>query len=381
MMGMDLSAEVNPKTLAAWAAGPPLPLPAGLPGGLGGARVVSALLGAALTATLLAWLSGKHGVYPLRRRRVAGRRLGDPAARADPVRAVRRRSPRRRVEAGRGAARPPRARVVRDAVARAPAAGAGVRGAGRGGRALPPSRRVARLGLLVDLLDARRNQFAAILTAPLLWTTQVALADRGLAARVRSRGGALAGGGRRDRGARVAVDVRVRAPRAAVPERRRRAQPALFEAEALGAPAAAGAAARRQRRRAGGAHAAAADRQRLEHVREEHAAAHGRRQRGAGAGRRPGLRAAADRLAPGDRRARCGSTIRCRRGARASTRRSRRLRQIVDLADGRRSRRCSWSTSSCAAPTRTTAASAPRGSCVASSSAARSGSSPRTISR
>jgi DNA mismatch repair ATPase MutS len=35
---------------------------------------------------------------------------------------------------------------------------------------------VARLAWLVDLLDARRNQMAAVLTAPLLWTTQMALA-------------------------------------------------------------------------------------------------------------------------------------------------------------------------------------------------------------
>jgi DNA mismatch repair ATPase MutS len=35
---------------------------------------------------------------------------------------------------------------------------------------------VARLALLVDLLDARRNQILAILTAPLLWTTQFSLA-------------------------------------------------------------------------------------------------------------------------------------------------------------------------------------------------------------
>src|SRR4029078_11363355 len=47
---------------------------------------------------------------------------------------------------------------------------------GGSGRPLPPSRRVARLAHLVDLLDARRNQFAALLTAPLLLSTQLALA-------------------------------------------------------------------------------------------------------------------------------------------------------------------------------------------------------------
>jgi DNA mismatch repair ATPase MutS len=39
-----------------------------------------------------------------------------------------------------------------------------------------PSRRVARLRRLVDWLDARRNQFMALLLAPLQWTTQLALA-------------------------------------------------------------------------------------------------------------------------------------------------------------------------------------------------------------
>jgi DNA mismatch repair ATPase MutS len=45
-----------------------------------------------------------------------------------------------------------------------------------GAGALPPSRRIARLARLVDLLDARRNQLLAVLTAPLFWTTQLALA-------------------------------------------------------------------------------------------------------------------------------------------------------------------------------------------------------------
>ncbi len=43
-----------------------------------------------------------------------------------------------------------------------------------GGR--PPSRRIAELGRLIDLLDARRNQFFAPFGALLLWSTQLALA-------------------------------------------------------------------------------------------------------------------------------------------------------------------------------------------------------------
>jgi len=40
----------------------------------------------------------------------------------------------------------------------------------------PPSRRIAQLGRLVDLMDARRNQFFAPIGALLLWGTQIALA-------------------------------------------------------------------------------------------------------------------------------------------------------------------------------------------------------------
>lgn len=41
---------------------------------------------------------------------------------------------------------------------------------------VPPSRRIAELRRLVDLLDARRNQFFAPIGALLLWSTQIALA-------------------------------------------------------------------------------------------------------------------------------------------------------------------------------------------------------------
>ena len=68
---------------------------------------------------------------------------------------------------------------------------------------------------------------------------------------------------------------------------------------------------------------AAARRQRLEHVGQEHAAAHRRHQRGAGAGRRAGARRVAPPVAAGASAPRCGSRTRCRRADRASTRRSR----------------------------------------------------------
>jgi hypothetical protein len=175
VMGMDLRADVNPKTLAAWAGGPPLPLPAGLPGGLAGARVVSALVGAAFSAALLGWLSGKVNVYLLlgalllavgwatRLRALTRSVLFDADHRAGELKLVATLLARLEREAFET---PLLARLRRDLDSAAPGAGA----------ALPPSRRVARLGLLVDLLDARRNQMAALLTAPLLWTTQAALA-------------------------------------------------------------------------------------------------------------------------------------------------------------------------------------------------------------
>jgi hypothetical protein len=45
-----------------------------------------------------------------------------------------------------------------------------------GGHGLPPSRRVARLGNLIELLDSRRNQFFAPIAVILLWGTQIAYA-------------------------------------------------------------------------------------------------------------------------------------------------------------------------------------------------------------
>jgi hypothetical protein len=43
-------------------------------------------------------------------------------------------------------------------------------------RGVPPSRRIAELRRLIDLLDARRNQFFAPIGALLLWSTQIAVA-------------------------------------------------------------------------------------------------------------------------------------------------------------------------------------------------------------
>jgi len=175
VLGTDLRVEVNPKTLAAWAAGPPLPVPRGVPGGLAGARVVTALLGAAITAALLAGLGGRAGAIAFAVGVVLGAAwvrqlraltqavLIDANHRADELKVVT--AVLARLE--RESFQAPLLDRLRHELAGAP---------GGSASPLPPSRRVARLAFLVDLLDARRNQIGAILTAPLLWTTQAALA-------------------------------------------------------------------------------------------------------------------------------------------------------------------------------------------------------------
>ena len=174
VLGMDLGAEVNPKTLAAWAAGPALPVPPGVLGGLTGARIVSAVLGLVIVAALLSWASGRTGALPfvsaallgtgwaIRLRVLVRAVVFDADHRAAELKVVASLLARLERETF---TTPLLARLGREL---ATAAGAA--------RALPPARRVARLAFLVDLLDARRNQLAAILTAPLLWTTQLALA-------------------------------------------------------------------------------------------------------------------------------------------------------------------------------------------------------------
>jgi hypothetical protein len=172
--GTDLGAHVSPRTLAAWAAGPALPLPLGVPGGLTSARLVSAALGLVIAAALLAWAAGRTGPltfisaallgvgWTIRLRALVRTVIFDADHRAAELKLV-----------ALLLARLERETFTTPLLARL---GGELATAAGGARALPPSRRVARLALLVDLLDARRNQFAAMLTAPLLWTTQFALA-------------------------------------------------------------------------------------------------------------------------------------------------------------------------------------------------------------
>ena len=308
VLGMDLGAEVNPKTLAAWAAGPELPLPPGVLGGLTGARIVSAVLGPVIAAALLAWASGRTSALPF----VSAALLGTGWAirlRAL-VRAVVFDADHRAAELKVVAsllARLERETFTTPLLARLGRAGARHR-VRPPARALPPARRVARLAFLVDLLDARRNQLAAILTAPLLWTTQLALAVEAWRRAFGPAVDALAGGGgRRSRRSSRWRRTRSSTPSSPFPDVLDEASGPRFDGEALGHPLLPARDARRATTsRSAAARAAAADRQRLEHVGQEHAAAHRRRQRRAGAGRRAGLRAPARRC----RRLAIGATLR-----------------------------------------------------------------------
>jgi len=172
VLGTDLGADVNPRALAAWAAGPPLPLPPGVPGGLTGARIASAVVGLVITAALVAWTSGRTGALPFITAVLLG--AGWAIRLRVLVRAVLFDADHRAAELKLVAtllARLERERFTTPLLARL-----SQEIATSSGDAALPSRRVARLARLVDLLDARRNQFSAMLTAPLLWTTQLALA-------------------------------------------------------------------------------------------------------------------------------------------------------------------------------------------------------------
>jgi hypothetical protein len=175
VMGTDVRAEVNPRSLASWASAPAIPLPGGVPFGWTGARVLTALLGAAIGAVVVAWLLERAGLlavasaallgvgWAVRLRAVVRPVLVDADRRAGELKLLAVLLARLERESF---ASPLLVELRRALDTAAPGTA----------RPLPPSRRVARLAALVDLLDARRNQIAVILTAPLLWTTQLALA-------------------------------------------------------------------------------------------------------------------------------------------------------------------------------------------------------------
>ena len=161
-LGSDVRAGVDAATLRAWAAEPPAAVSRF-------ARIGAAALVALLLTAVAAWLVLGTGALPalavvalegalaarLRARllpviREAGRPSRDLALLAEMLERIE----RERFDSERLTAL--RASLVADGE--------------------PPSRRVARLRRLLDLLDARRNQLFAPVAALLLWTTQLALA-------------------------------------------------------------------------------------------------------------------------------------------------------------------------------------------------------------
>ena len=160
--GADVDPGLHPAALSAWGTAPPvLHAPA--------LRAVAAAVVALTAAGLLAWWRGWCGPAPL----IAGL-VGEMLV-ALPLRA--------RVSAViRAVELPGRdvgllaeilARIEREAFS-APRL-VGVRAA-LDTRGVPPSRRIAELGRLINLLDARRNQIFAAVAPLLLWGTQLALA-------------------------------------------------------------------------------------------------------------------------------------------------------------------------------------------------------------
>ncbi len=219
--GLDLRLDVNPRSLTAWAAAPAVP-EASVPFGLAGARVVTAALGVAITAVVVAWLAGRVGLLPvisaallgvgwtMKLRAVvkpilldADRRAGELKLLALLLARLERESfaspllveLRRALETtGQG-----------DARRRRPRCAAAVTSRGAAGAAGRPARRAPQPD------HGHPDRAAAVDGA-------VRAGDRGLAAALRTCRRPLAGRGGRDRGADLARDLRVRAPRAPLPD-------------------------------------------------------------------------------------------------------------------------------------------------------------------
>jgi len=162
LLGDDVRAGLAPDALAAWGTTPSVGAPAALRAALAivAALVLGAvagtLLGAPLLPLVLALGGVAFGLAATQRRRVGAivRAVGRPGRDLALLAAL-----LARIEAERFSS--PRLVALRAAL-------------DTGG--VPPSKRVARLRLLVDLIDARRNQLFAPIAALTLWTTQLALA-------------------------------------------------------------------------------------------------------------------------------------------------------------------------------------------------------------
>ena len=165
MCALAVKEEVRDEALTAWA----VRAPEGLPAQLGAWRAALAVVGLATLAAAVLWAVGIVGPWPFIGTFIAGgvavRQLRQPIEqiiagvdrRADELKTLAvlmARLERETFEA-------PALRALRAAL---------------DSDGAPPSRRIAQLRRLVDLLESRRNQFAALLMIPLQATAQLALA-------------------------------------------------------------------------------------------------------------------------------------------------------------------------------------------------------------
>ena len=359
ILGEEVAATVRRDTLATLAA-PARPPAIGpspwrgrpLRGDALGLRVVGGGLGAADPGARRAGHPGRRRLEAAGSR--AGRRQGGGRARSGPraggrgARAVRARAARQ--PAARPAPRGPRHR-------RAAALADGASAASLGGPARFPSEPVLRAFRAADHVGRALRP-----------------GDRGLAGPSRRLRRGVARRRRAPRGPVLAGGLCVGAPGRRL-SHRRRGRGALRGRGARAPPHLRGAL-RAQRRGARRRHASP-DRQRLQHVGQEHAAAFRGRQCRAGAGGRAGAGVPAPPLAACPWAPRCASRIRCRRAPLASTRSSSGCATSSASPRGR-SRCCSCSTRSSTGPTRTIGASGRPPSCAAWCSGAPSASSPPT---
>jgi hypothetical protein len=165
LLGADVGAGMHPDALRAWGSEAPAPHHRAL-------RTAAACFAGVTAATLAAWLLTGVGPVPaeiallaqslfaLRVRARVKRAIASADAAVRDLALFSRLLARLEAEAFRA----PRLATLHSAL---------------DGNGLPASRRIARLALALDLLDARRNQLFAPVGAVVLWTTQLAFAVEG----------------------------------------------------------------------------------------------------------------------------------------------------------------------------------------------------------
>jgi hypothetical protein len=162
LIGADVAAGMHPEALRAWGEEGPAPHRAAL-------RIAAAGFASLTAAALAAWIFAGVGPIPLEIMLVAQSLF------AIGVRTRVKRAIASAEEPGRDLALFSEL-LARIEVERCRAPRLAELRAALDGRGLPASRRIARLRLWLDLLDARRNQLFAPIGAMFLWTTQLAFA-------------------------------------------------------------------------------------------------------------------------------------------------------------------------------------------------------------